>query len=222
MRLEAEKRTRGGGSALRNQGRLPAVVYNKGLNVPVAIEAKAFDKVFREQGTSSLIDLEVDGEGHQVLVREVQMDKRRRVPLHVDFYAITKGQKLEVHVPVEYVGTSAGQLEGGQLDIQRREVGIVVLPSQIPHDIQVDISGLEIGDSIHIGDVRRLLPETAEIVDDEGLTLVTVLAPRLEEEEEPAEDEGVEPEVIGAEDVEEGEEGESTGEGEESGDEDED
>ena len=212
MKLEAKKRTGGANRALRNDGRLPAVIYNRGLNVPVAIEAKAFDRVFREQGTSSLIDLDIEGDEHQVLVREVQMDKRRRVPLHVDFYAITAGEKLEVHVPVEYVGTSEGQKEGGQLDIQRREVGIFVLPSQIPHDIQVDISALTIGDSVHIGDVRGQLPDTAEILDDEGLTLVTVLAPRAEEEEEPTLDEGVEPEVIGRED-EEGEEGEEAPEG---------
>lgn len=211
MKLEASTRTTQRSSALRQEGRLPAVVYNKGLNLSVAIEMKSFDRVFREQGTSSLIDLEVDGENHQVLVREVQMDKRRRVPLHVDFYAITAGQKLEVAVPVVFEGTAAGQEEGGQLDVQRREVTIYVLPSQIPHDITVDISALEIGDAIHIGDVRAFLPATAEIVDDEGLTLITVLAPRLEVEEEVEDDEGTEPEVIGrgAED-EEGEETEDT------------
>lgn len=197
MKLEASSRTTGRSSALRQEGRLPAVVYNKGLNLSVAIELKAFDRVFRQQGTSSLIDLEVDGKNHQVLVREVQMDKRRRVPLHVDFYAITAGQKLEVAVPVIFEGHAKGQEEGGQLDIQRREVTIYVLPSQIPHDVTVDISALEIGDAIHIGDVRAFLPATAEIVDDEALTLITVLAPRLEVEEETEEEEGAEPEVIG-------------------------
>lgn len=197
MKLEASSRTTGRSSALRQEGRLPAVVYNKGLNLSVAIEMKAFDRVFREQGTSSLIDLEVDGENHQVLVREVQMDKRRRVPLHVDFYAITAGQKLEVAVPVIFAGTAKGQESGGQLDVQRREVTIYVLPSQIPHDVTVDISALEIGDAIHIGDVRAFLPATAEIVDDEALTLITVLAPRVEVEEEPEDEEGTEPEVIG-------------------------
>jgi large subunit ribosomal protein L25 len=197
MKLEASKRTAGHNAAHRRAGRLPGVVYNKELNLPIAVETKAFDRVFREQGTSSLIDLDVDGTEHQVLVREVQMDKRKRVPLHVDFYAITAGQKLEVYVPVHFEGTSQGQKDGGQLDVQRREVGIYVLPSQIPHDITVDITELTIGDSVHIGDVRALLPETAEIIDDESLTLVTVLAPRLEVEEEEEELEEAEPEVIG-------------------------
>jgi large subunit ribosomal protein L25 len=197
MKLEASKRTAGHNAAHRRAGRLPGVLYNKELNLPIAVETKAFDRVFREQGTSSLIDLDVDGTEHQVLVREVQMDKRKRVPLHVDFYAITAGQKLEVYVPVHFEGTSQGQKDGGQLDVQRREVGIYVLPSQIPHDITVDITELTIGDSVHIGDVRALLPETAEIIDDESLTLVTVLAPRLEVEEEEEELEEAEPEVIG-------------------------
>jgi large subunit ribosomal protein L25 len=196
MKLEANSRTAGRNAALRREGRMPGVVYNNELNVPVAFDAKAFDRVFRQQGTSSLIDLEVDGEVHQVLVREVQMDKRRRRPVHVDFYAVTAGQKLEVYVPVVFEGDAKGQAEGGQLDVQRREVGIYVLPSEIPHDIKVDISPLEIGDAIHIGDVKGLLPTTAEIIDDEELTLVTVLAPRLEVEEEEEEVEA-EPEVIG-------------------------
>jgi len=206
MKLEASKRTAGRNAALRDQGRLPAVVYNKLVNVAIAVDSKAFDKVFRQQGTSSLIDLEVAGDTHQVLVREVQMDKRRRVPLHVDFYAITQGEKLEVAVPVIFAGTSKGQKEGGQLDVQRREVTIYVLPSQIPHDVTIELSELDIGDSLHIGDLRALLPDTAEIVDDEALTLVTVLAPRLEVEEEPAEEEDGEPEVIGREDEDEDEE----------------
>lgn len=197
MKLEASTRTAGQNSALRHEGRLPAIVYNKELNLPVAIEAKAFDRVFRAQGTSSLIDLELDGDTHQVLVREVQMDKRRRVPLHVDFYAITKGQKVEVSVPVVIEGTSKGQKDGGQLDVQRREITIWVLPKDIPHDLTVDISDLEIGDSIHISDVAGSLPDTAEILDDEGLTLITVLAPRVETEASETEGDGAEPEVIG-------------------------
>jgi len=206
MKLEATTRTAGRNAELRHDGRLPAVVYNKELNFPVAIEAKAFDRIFREQGMSSLIDLELEGTNHQVLVREVQMDKRKRVPLHVDFYAITAGQKVEVAVPIIFEGTSAGQKEGGQLDVQRREISIYVLPSQIPHDIKVDITELTIGDAIHISDVAGQLPDTAEILDDEGLTLVTVLAPREEIEEEEEVTEELEPEVIGrGADEEEGE-----------------
>ena len=199
MKLEAEKRTSGKPGALRESGRLPGVVYNKGLNVPVSVATRAFDRVFRSQGVSSVIDLDVDGQNHEVLVKAVQMDKRRRVPLHVDFYAVTAGQVVDVHVPIEFVGTSAGAKAGGQLDVQRREVYISVIPRLIPQNLEVDISALEIGDAIHISDIVNLLPPEAEILDELERTIITVLPPRLIEEVETAEEEVLEPEVIGEE-----------------------
>lgn len=210
MKLEAQKRAAGASSALRDQGRLPAIVYNRGLNVPVSIDLKSFDRVFRSQGTSNLIDLDVDGETHAVLVKAVQMDKRRRLPQHVDFFAITAGQKLHVHVPIEFVGIAIGTKEGGQLDIQRREVHIEILPRLIPHHVELDVSTLEVGDSLHVRDLAAALPAEAEILDDLDLAVVAVVAPRVvTDDEETTEDESVEPEVIGEEsDDEESEDGE--------------
>jgi large subunit ribosomal protein L25 len=214
MKLEAEKRQSGHNNQVRRAGRLPAVVYNKELNVPVSVDFRTFDKVFRSQGTANLIDLNVEGDTHQVLVREVQMDKRRRVPLHVDFYAITKGQKVNVGIPIEFVGTSAGQRDGGMLDVKRREVIIDVLPAEIPNTLEVDISDMNIGDSIHISDLRSLLPQTAEIVDDESLTIITVVASRTSVEAAAEEDGAAaitEPEVIGEKSDEDDAEGSDEG-----------
>jgi large subunit ribosomal protein L25 len=126
------------------------------------------------------------------------MDKRRREPMHVDFYAITEGQVVDVHVPIELVGTPAGVREGGQLDVQRREVHISILPRLIPNHVELDISGLAIGDSLHVSDVLSVLPAEARILDEAGLTIVAVVPPRVAEEElEVAEEEGVEPEIVG-------------------------
>ncbi|MFN2323610.1 MAG: 50S ribosomal protein L25 [Trueperaceae bacterium] len=198
MKLESQKRAAGASAALRNQGRLPAIVYNRELNVPVSVEFKAFDRVFRSQGTSNLIDLEVDGETHAVLVKAVQMDKRRRVPQHIDFYAVTAGQTLNVHVPIELVGIAIGTKEGGQLDVQRREVHIQILPRLIPHHVELDVSALQVGDSLHVRDLVELLPAEAEILDDPDLAVVAVVAPRVvTDDEETTDDEGVEPAVIG-------------------------
>ena len=208
MKLEAEKRTAGNAGELRRKGRIPGVIYNRELNVSVHIEARAFDRVFREQGTSSLIDLDIAGdETHPVLVKAVQMDKRRRVAMHVDFYAITAGQVVDVNVPIDFVGIATGvKDQGGLLDIQRRELFISVLPNEIPNEIQVDISHLSIGDSIHVGDIAHLLPDEAEILDDADRTLITVVAPRVLEEELEVE-EDLEPELIGQEGDDEGDEG---------------
>ncbi len=198
MNLEAKTRSTGTADALRREGRLPGVVYNRELNVPVSVDTKAFDKVFRVRGLSSIIDLDVDGTLHAVLVKAVQMDKRRRIPQHVDFYAITEGQEVEVHVPVDFHGTPIGVKEGGMLDVHRREVGISVMPRLIPNHLELDISAMGIGDSLHISDVAAQLPPEATILDELELTLITVVPPRLiEEEPEEAEELSAEPEVIG-------------------------
>jgi large subunit ribosomal protein L25 len=197
MRLEAERRTSGKVGALRQQGRLPGIVYNKKINLPISLELRDFDRVFRSQGTASIIDLEIAGEDYPVLVKTVQMDKRHRLPLHVDFFAITADQPVEINVPLDFIGTAVGSREGGLVDMQRREIHLSVLPRFIPEHIEVDISQLAIGDSIHIRDILQLFPEEATILDDENLAIVTVLAPRTVAAEEVAEvEEGVEPEVI--------------------------
>ena len=200
MKLVAEKRTPGKADAVRKTGHLPGVVYNKETNIPVSLETRAFDKAFRSQGTSNIIDLEIDGESHDVLVRAVQMNKRRREPIHVDFYAVTAGQVVEVAVVIDFVGTPAGAKQGGQVDIQRRDVRINILPRLIPNNLEVDVSGLEIGDAIHISDVLSLLPSEAELLDEPERTLIAVLAPRAVEEEPTDETEVTQPEVIGQDD----------------------
>lgn len=216
MKLEAQKREGGKAAALRAQGQLPGIIYNRETNLPVSVDFKTFDRVFRETGTSSLIDIEVDGATHPVLVREIQMDKRKRVPLHVDFYAITAGEVVEVYVPIEFLGTPAGAKEGGQVDVQRREIHISILPRLIPNHIEVDVSALEMGDTLHVSDVADLLPAEAEILDDMDRTIIAVLAPRAEIEEEVEEVEVLEPELIAREgEEEEFEEGEAPEESEE-------
>lgn len=204
MKLAAEKRGKGGLGELRRNGRLPAVMYNREINVPVSIEMRAFDKAFRQVGNSSLIDLDIAGDVHSVIVRQVQMDKRRREPMHVDFYAVSANEPVQVPVPVEFVGSPVGVRDGGQLHVQRREVSISVLPRLIPAHIELDISGLAIGDSLHVSDIVDMLPAEAEILDELDLALVAVVPPRVAEEEESLE--AAEPQVVG-EEAEEGEEG---------------
>lgn len=205
MKLSAEKRVGQDARSLRREGRLPAIMYNKELNVPVSIDLIEFDKVFRSQGTSHVIDLEVDGKAHEVLVKDVQMNKRRRLPQHVDFYAVTAGQPVDVYVHLDLVGTPVGVREGGQLDVQRREIHISILPKLIPEKVELDVSDLEINHSIHVADIVGLLPKEARILDDEELTVITVLPPKLVEEVETAAEptDEAEPTVIGRSEEEE-------------------
>ncbi len=178
MKLAASKRQPGKANHLRQQGLLPAVVYNKETNITISVDKQAFDKAFRSRGQFGIIDLEIEGQTVESLVKQVQMNKRRREPQHVDFYAITRGQKVSVAVPVEYVGIAAGVRSGGQLDIKRREIKVSVLPRRIPEKIRVDITSLNIGEVIHIKDAESELPEGSSFVDNPELTLITVVPTR--------------------------------------------
>lgn len=196
MELVAQKRQ--AGKTNRGRGSLPGIVYNREMNVPVAVEMKAFDKVFRSQGTSSIIDLNIDGQNQEVLVKAVQMDKRKRIPQHVDFYAVMAGQAVEVNIPISLVGTAQGVRDGGVLDVQKRDVLISILPRLIPQHIDIDVSSLKIGDSLHVRDLKSALPAEAEILDDEDITIAAVVPPRAEEpvEAAAAAPTSAEPEVI--------------------------
>lgn len=204
MKLAAQKRDAEKASALRAAGRIPAVVYNRELNVPVSVNIREFDRVFREAGSGTLINLDLGSETHPVLVKAVQMNKRRRTPQHVDFYAVTAGQKVQVGVDINFEGTPRGvRDDGGAFDVQRREVVIEVDPRNIPSELTVDVSELGIGDALHISDLAHLLPEDADLVDSPELTVAAVVAPRLVEEEEDETTEVTEPEVIGEDETEE-------------------
>ena len=195
MRVSAQKRTTGRAVDLIKAGRLPGIVYNKETNIPVSLELREFDKAFRSQGTASIINLDIDGDEHDVLVKAVQMDKRRRLPIHIDFFAVTANQPVDVYVPIEFTGDAVGARAGGQVDIQRREVHIRVLPRLIPNHLTVDVSNIAINDSLHLRDIVGQLPPQAEVLDDPDEAIFAVLPPRVEEPAEPVE--AAEPEVIG-------------------------
>jgi large subunit ribosomal protein L25 len=198
MKLEATKREPGKANELRTAGRIPAVIYNKELNESISVDLRAFDRAFRAQGTSSLIDLDVNGEVHAVLVKQVQMNKRRREPMHVDFYAITANQPVEVAVPIEITGVAAGVKDhAGMMDVQRREVRISILPRLIPSHIELDVSELQIGDSLHVQNLVASLPSEATVLDDLELAIVAIVPPRLAEEEEDEGEAVTEPELVG-------------------------
>lgn len=200
MKLAAKPRKPGHANRLRAQGILPAVVYNHTLNESISVVLNDFDKVFRTLGLSGVIDLEVEGgETHEVLVKQVQMDKRRRIPQHVDFFATIKGQAVDVSITVEYEGTPEGVRDGGILSVTH-EVIINVLPRRIPKNFVIDVSHLKHGETLHIADLANQLPEGAFFLDDDSVPIATVTAARSAKEEDALEDEAAEaaqPEVIG-------------------------
>lgn len=166
---------------------IPAVAYNKDNNVSFAIDKKAFDRAFRQVGVSGLFDISIEGgQTFPALVKAVQMDKRRRVPMHVDFLMVTYGEPVEVSVPVHTTGRAPGEIQGGMIDIVVHNLAIIAPgPRRIPAELTIDVGRLNIGDHVNAGQVR--LPEGVKLAADPELVIISVLPPRLSAEEAEAE-----------------------------------
>lgn len=197
-----EVKTRSALSALRNEGFIPSVVYGyKTESTPIAVSERDLLFTLRETGRNGVIKLNVDGKELNVVLNDYQADALKGDIRHADFLAINMTEELEVEVTVNLVGQSVGEKEGGTVQQPNFEVLIKVKPSDIPDAFDVDISKLEIGDSITVGDIRD--KSKFEILNDDHHSLVLISAPRteaeMEELEGDAETTDAEPEVIGEE-----------------------
>ena len=183
-RLKAYYREGEKPSALRRAGKLPGVMYNRHLNRKVYVDLVEFDKVFRQASIHHVIVLELpDGQSLPTLVRQVNLDKRRRRPEHVDFFVLSD-EPVEMYVPLRFV-----------LQEIHRDILVKVSPRNIPEFIEVDVSGLEIGDSLHASDLK--LPPGVELAVSPEETIAAVVPPEdVEKLAEEAAAEVAEPEVI--------------------------
>ena len=188
---------------LRASGRVPAVVYGYGEQTrALTVDAHEFERLLATVHVeNTIIELSIEGDRAPVkaLVRELQTHPHRESVLHIDFYQIHAGEAVTVEVPIRLVGTAAGVRAGGIMQHALIELEIRCTPEQIPEFVEVDVSALEIGDSIHVGDIP--LPDGVEPLVDAERSVCSVIPPTVvavEGEEavvaEPAE---VEPEVIG-------------------------
>ena len=182
--LSVESRdTRGKGAArrLRRRGLVPGVVYGGGREAtPIAIDVAGFERLLETShgGVNTLIDLAGDSpaSGRTVIAKELQREAVRGALTHIDFYEVDLATKMEVSVPIHLVGTPEGVVNGGVLDQQQREIVLLCLPDGIPDEIEADVSGMKLGDSLHIEDLS--FPAGVEVATDENLTVATVLIPR--------------------------------------------
>src|SRR5437660_10372953 len=207
-----DKTGKGGARQARCGKQIPAVSYDHGrATQPLMVDALALEKALTGiEPESTLIELTVDGKKSRTLIREIQRHPIRPDIIHVDFYEIRGGEKITLNVPVHLVGTPDGvRNAGGVLDQVTREVEIEVLPENIPDRVELDVTALKIGDSLH---VRELTIPNAKILTEADLTIATVVPPRAEEVAAPtpeAATEVAEPELIRK--VREGEEEEGEG-----------
>ncbi|UCG86434.1 MAG: 50S ribosomal protein L25 [Gemmatimonadota bacterium] len=210
--LVAEKRTETGkgiARALRRGGEVPAVIYGHGREPEaLKISRAELDRILAAAGASTVIELKLGGKKLKTLIREVQRHPTRLDVLHVDFLEIHAGEKLTVRAPIRLVGSPEGvRNQGGVLDQVLRDVEIRVLPRHLPESVELDVTDLTVGHSLHVSDIE--IPN-AEILDDPESTVCTVVPPRVEVEPvvvlEEEEEEALEPELIRKPRVEEEEE----------------
>lgn len=184
---------------LRHEGFVPAVVYGyKTESTSISVSEIDLLKTLREVGRNGVMKLDVDGKSINVVLSDYQMDVLKGNFVHADFLAINMTDELEVNVTVTLTGQSTGVSEGGVLNQPVREVTVKVKPSKIPDTIEFDVTDLEIGDTLTIGDVRDKTEFT--ILEEDDITLASISAPRTDEELETTADE---PAVDNSEEIEE-------------------
>src|SRR5688572_17485004 len=214
LTLPAQARDRAGkgaSRALRREGRVPAVVYgDKKEALSIHVEEKLLAKMLSSgHFMNSVVMVELDGKQNRTLPKAVDFHPVTTRPIHVDFLRIGEHSKVTVAVPVRFDNEEAspGLKRGGVLNIVQHDLEIVCDAAEIPEEIHIDVTGLDIGDSIHISDVK--LPKGAKpAIDDRDFTVATLVAPSaMKQTEEEAAPEGEVPTV--GED--EGAEGESEG-----------
>ncbi len=224
LSLNAEARERvgkGSARAARRAGRVPAVIYgDKKSPVSITLSQNELRKVIHHgHFMNSTIDITVGGKTERVLPRDIQLHPVTDRPTHVDFLRLAKDAKIDIMVPVEFINDeeSPGLKRGGVLNIVRHEIEFTCPASAIPDAIIIDLTGLDINDSIHISSVT--LPEgVIPVIADRDFTIATVVAPsalKSEEEEEAEAAEAAEAEAEAAEGEGEAEEAEEPKEDEE-------
>ena len=206
--LAAEPRERAGkgaARATRRAGRIPAVIYGN-KETPSMVSIHPIDLMHQIRGGgffSKVYEIEADGKKHRVLPRDIQLHPVTDQPIHVDFMRFSKTTRLVVEVPVIFVGEEEcpGLRQGGVLNIVRHAIEMRASPNSIPESVEIDLSGYNVGDSVHISSVT--LPGDVELtITDRDFTVATIAAPSVNIEiDETGAEEGVDAEAALAEET---------------------
>ncbi|HZK25238.1 MAG TPA: 50S ribosomal protein L25/general stress protein Ctc [Oscillospiraceae bacterium] len=196
MQVVAQPRaaaTKGQLNALRKAGSVPGVVYGrKSEPISVAVDSKDIMAILQSpSGANTLVDLSVDGNKATVMIKDLERDflVADRYT-HVDFLRISLLDKLEVQVPIALIGDAPGVKDGGILQHSLREVTLKCLPTNIPDSLELDISGLALGDSLTVADLA--VPADSDLLSEADEVIVSIVAQRVEEEAETTDDAEVE------------------------------
>ena len=216
LHIKANKRKSVGKSQarrLRRQGDIPCTLYGaEEQSVSLSVSRHEFEKLLSE--TRSVFVVDVDGAEQRAVVKDIQYHPVKGLMIHVDFMRVKAGQEINVSVPLKFIGTAEGETTGGVFQEIKSELDITCLPKNMPDNLEIEISHLDVGDAIRVSDLNF---ENITINAEENALICTVVVPRKIEEELPVEgeeeeieeeEEGAEPEVITAKKKEDGEESE--------------
>lgn len=187
-KLNAEKRekVRKHVKEVRQDGNIPAVVYGKGIKpVSLAVDKKEFIKLYKQAGENTLIDLSISGnDTRKILISEVQLDPITDAPIHIDFHQVKLDEKVTTEIPLEFINEEASPAVkelGGTIIKEKDVLEVESLPSDIPHDIEVDLLILKtFSDMIRVSDLK--VPSNVKVLNDLDEVVVLVEEPRSEEE----------------------------------------
>jgi len=198
--LSAETRTESGKGVarkLRAAGRVPGVIYGHAREAQsLSLVARDLDKLLSHISVSStVVELSLGGATTRTLIREIQRHPFKKQIMHIDFQELVAGEKVTVDVPLVFVGIPEGvRLSGALLEQILHRIEVLADPANIPNHIDVDVTHLAMGHSLHVRDL--VLPEGIEVLSDEDATICAVIAPRAVVEATPAEPGAAEPELI--------------------------
>jgi large subunit ribosomal protein L25 len=209
--LKASTRNGVGRTALktvRGAGKIPAVLYGKKGSRAIEIDAKELKTVLHGlESENVLVDLHLSddkaSDSHLALIQDVQHHPLKDIIVHLDLHEIARDEKLKTEVPIVEIGEAAGvRTGGGLLEVIMRQVMVECLPQDLPEHIEVDVTALEIGQSIHVSDLK--LPANVRVLNDASLSVIIVAAPKTEEEKPAGAAEVAQPEMIKEKKTEEG------------------
>ena len=205
IRVQAERREELGKNAnrrLRARGRIPGVMYGRGLDaVAVSVDPEDLDRILHsETGHNTIFKIDVDGTENEVLIKDYQLDPVLGELVHADFQAVSMDRKMTFEVRVQPDGSAPGVTAGGILEMVLREIQVECLPGDVPDHFLVDVSALEIGDTVRVSDLD-IATSKVPLLSESDLVVITVVPPQKAAEPEEVEvevEEGEEePEVIG-------------------------
>lgn len=194
-----EDHTKSATKQIRESGRVPSVVYGKEKDTKsISVNSIELVKTVRDEGRNAIISLDVENDKPvDVMLHDYQTDPLKDEVIHADFYIVDMSEEMDVEVPLNLTGEAPGAKEGGVLQQPMYELQVRAKPADIPEEISVDVSELQIGDTIAISDLPKA--SNYEFLEDVDTAVATVVPPdTLDAEEET--DENAEPELVGAED----------------------